>query len=70
MNKVILELYDTDGAQGAARGAGIGAGVFTSTSEAFEGLSLLESVEPNPNLFAQYEDVYQNWLQALEKIKN
>jgi xylulokinase len=39
MNKVILELYDTDGAQGAARGAGIGAGVFTSTSEAFEGLS-------------------------------
>jgi xylulokinase len=70
MNKVILELYDTDGAQGAARGAGIGAGVFTSTSEAFEGLSLLESVEPNPNLFDQYEDVYQNWLQALEKVKN
>jgi xylulokinase len=70
MNQVVLELYDTDGAQGAARGAGIGAGVFASTSEAFEGLSLLESVEPNSNFINQYEDVYQNWLQALEKIKN
>jgi xylulokinase len=70
MNQVVLELYDTDGAQGAARGAGIGAGVFASTSEAFEGLSLLESVEPNSNFINQYEDVYQNWFQALEKIKN
>jgi len=70
MNKVVLELYDTDGAQGAARGAGIGAGVFASTSEAFEGLSLLESVEPNSNFFNQYEDVYQNWLHALDKVKN
>ncbi len=69
MNQIVLELYDTDGAQGAARGAGIGAGVFASTSEAFEGLSLLESVEPNSNFINQYEDVYQNWLQALEKIK-
>jgi len=70
MNQIVLELYDTDGAQGAARGAGIGAGVFASTSEAFEGLSLLESVEPNSNFSNQYEDIYQNWLQALEKIKN
>lgn len=70
MNQVVLELYDTDGAQGAARGAGIGAGVFTSTTEAFEGLSLLESVEPNQFFFDQYEEVYQNWCQALEKLKN
>jgi xylulokinase len=70
MNKVVLELYDTDGAQGAARGAGIGAGVFASTSQAFEGLSLLESVEPNSKFFDQYEEVYQNWCQALEKVKN
>lgn len=70
MNKVVLELYDTDGAQGAARGAGIGAGVFASTAEAFDGLSLLESVEPNSNFFDQYEEVYQNWCQALEKVKN
>jgi xylulokinase len=69
MNQVSLELYDTDGAQGAARGAGIGAGVFSSNTEAFEGLSLLELIEPNPNFFAQYEEIYQNWCQALEKVK-
>ena len=70
MNQVELKLYDTDGAQGAARGAGIGAGVFANDSEAFHGLALLDTLEPNPNFFDAYEEVYQNWCQALEKVKN
>ncbi len=69
MNQVVLELYDTDGAQGAARGAGIGAGVFTSEGEAFHGLGLLDALEPNPNFFDQYEEVYQNWCKALDQLK-
>lgn len=70
MNKVSLELYDTDGAQGAARGAGIGAGIFASESEAFNGLGILEIIEPNQAFFAQYEDAYQNWNSKLTALMN
>jgi len=69
MNKIVLELYDTDGAQGAARGAGIGAGVFSSEAEAFEGLALLETVEPNDNFFDTYDEVYTLWNKRLEAIQ-
>ncbi|WP_026952650.1 xylulokinase [Algoriphagus mannitolivorans] len=68
MNRVNLELYDTDGAQGAARGAGIGAGVFQSESEAFQGLELLETLEPNQNFFEPYEEVYQHWESQLKAV--
>jgi len=69
MNKVVLELYDTDGAQGAARGAGIGAGVFANESEAFAGLELLETVEPNEHFYEPYEEVYSTWKNHLEAIQ-
>jgi len=56
--KVVFKLYDTDGAQGAARGAGIGAGDFASIRKHLEGLSFCWNlVEPNSNFFNQYEDV-------------
>jgi xylulokinase len=70
MNQVSLELYDTDGAQGAARGAGIGAGIFATDSEAFNGLSMLEIIEPNHAFFAQYEDAYQHWNSKLTDLNN
>lgn len=69
MNKVVLELYDTDGAQGAARGAGIGAGVFANEAEAFAGLALLETIEPNENFYEPYEEVYSLWKERLEAIQ-
>ena len=68
MNQVNLELYDTDGAQGAARGAGIGAGVFSSESEAFEGLELLETLEPNPIFSQPYLDAYSHWESKLNEV--
>lgn len=68
MNDVNLELYDTDGAQGAARGAGIGAGVFGSEAEAFEGLSLLETLEPNPAFKQPYHDAYASWESKLNEL--
>jgi xylulokinase len=70
MNNVVLELYDTDGAQGAARGAGIGAGIYATENEAFLGLELLETIEPNDNFLTVYEDVYQAWKNKLDSIKN
>ncbi|MEX2591359.1 MAG: FGGY family carbohydrate kinase [Anditalea sp.] len=68
MNQVNLELYDTDGAQGAARGAGIGAGLFPNTRDAFVGLEKVASLEPEPKLQEVYGEVYQRWNSYLEKL--
>ena len=62
-----LELYDTDGAKGAALGAGIGCGVYSSFEEAFSGLKMIKSEEPNSATSAQYSSAYASWLQHIEK---
>ena len=62
-----IELYNTDGAVGAARGAGIGSGFYKSPNEAFANLQKLEIVEPDTSKSAQYQDAYANWKQELEK---
>jgi xylulokinase len=56
-----IELYDTDGAAGAARGAGIGAGIYASTREAFGNLEKLAVIEPETNRSAEYEEAYEKW---------
>jgi xylulokinase len=61
-------LYTTDGAQGAARGAGVGAGIFKDFEEAFSGLKKLKIVEPDINLIDQYTDVYGEWKNKLEMM--
>jgi xylulokinase len=61
----VVELYNTDGAQGAARGAGIGSGVYNSFEEAFTGLKSIKTIEPSPPLFGAYEDAYEAWLKNL-----
>ncbi|MFD2719636.1 xylulokinase [Hymenobacter monticola] len=60
-----LELYDTDAAQGAARAAGLGAGIYASEAEAFAGLRLLSATEPTPALREQYQAAYADWLTLL-----
>lgn len=69
MNNVTLELYDTDGAQGAARGAGIGSGIYLNAKEAFAGLEKMASFEPDPSLVSAYNEVYQSWLTALARVQ-
>ncbi len=69
MNNVTLELYDTDGAQGAARGAGIGSGIYSNAKEAFAGLEKIASFEPDPRLVSAYNEVYQSWLKALGRVQ-
>ena len=63
-----IELYNTDGAEGAARGAALGAGYFKSSSEAFNGLKILNSIQPNRD--SQIKEYYNNWKQTLLKILN
>jgi len=62
-----IELYNTDGSIGAARGAGIGSGYYASEKEAFASLKKLETVTPDTSKKAQYEDAYQNWKRQLDK---
>jgi len=62
---VPVELYENDGSAGAALGAGIGAGIFSSPAEAFSKIKPLQLVEPT--LTDQYEPVYQDWLTLLNK---
>jgi xylulokinase len=66
-----LEMYNTDGASGAARGAGVGAGIYRSFEEAFTSLTCEEVVEPDPGLTGTYSDLYDSWkttlLRRLEK---
>ena len=56
-----VELFDTDGATGAARGAGIGCGIFSSPAEAFRNLRVLENITPDPERQKIYQDLYQTW---------
>ncbi len=68
MNQISLELYNTDGAQGAARGAGIGAGIYSAPAEAFQGLEKRAAYDPEPALTEAYGEVYGRWVEALEKV--
>ncbi|MCV9927715.1 FGGY family carbohydrate kinase [Flavobacterium sp. LS1R49] len=56
-----LELYNTSGAEGAARGAAFGYGFYSSLDEAFQGLKCIERVEPDKMLTEQYQEIYQEW---------
>ncbi len=59
---VAIELYETDGSLGAARGAGIGAGIYTSFEEAFESLQKRKVIEPGEG---DYAAAYAAWKQHL-----
>ncbi len=66
-----VELYNTDGSQGAARGAGLGAGVYKAANEAFVGLEPIKAIEPNGKIKSEYDHVYQNWENVLnEQLMN
>ncbi|QRR02555.1 xylulokinase [Dyadobacter sandarakinus] len=62
-----VELYNTDGAQGAARAAGFGLGYYKNRKEAFEGLSALKTIEPDPVLQESTREAYREWKLVLEK---
>lgn len=60
-----IELYDTDGSVGAAKGAGIGAGIYKDNNEAFATLDKLQVIEPDEHLRPQYLDAYSKWKEVL-----
>jgi xylulokinase len=62
-----IELYDTDGSVGAAKGAGIGAGIYKDNKEAFATLDKLGVIEPDMVNREAYAEAYAKWKQVLAK---
>lgn len=63
-----INLYNTDGSIGAARGAGIGSGYYISAKEAFEGLKAVGVTQPDKSKISDYEEAYSNWIKYLKEI--
>jgi xylulokinase len=63
-----VELFETDGAQGAARAAGVGAGLFKTMGEAFQGLRACARYDPDPKTVPQYRAAYERWRDALARM--
>ena len=61
----IIELYDTDGSVGAAKGAGLGAGIYKNTQEAFSSLERLSVITPENQ--DEYREAYEKWKSYLNK---
>ena len=62
-----IELYETDGSVGAAKGAGIGAGIYKDHDEAFSTLKKLAVIEPDEKNRDAYLNAYAEWKAELEK---
>lgn len=64
----VIELYNTDGAAGAARAAGYGAGFYKSFAECFKGMEVIRKIEPEKESVQQTGDAYQNWKHELSSL--
>lgn len=60
-----LEMYDTNGADGAARGAAWGLGYYADAHEAFASLRCLLRMEPDSGKQPLYAQAYAQWKAAL-----
>jgi xylulokinase len=70
VTKTTVQLYNTDGSQGAARGAGIGAGIYKGEQDAFVGLEPVKTIEPDKKLASTYQEAYNRWEDVLkQKLK-
>ena len=61
-----LEVYDTDGSQGAARAAGIGGDIYADYPDAFMGLDRMQQLVPKPKKQQRYQEAYHRWVAVLE----
>jgi xylulokinase len=66
LTNTCLELYDTDGAQGAARAAGLGAGLYRDAVEALGSRPPLRVIEPEPSASPPYREAYERWRSVLD----
>lgn len=63
-----IELYETDGSVGAAKGAGMGCGLYKDHDEAFSTLRKLAVIEPDEKNRAAYLQAYAVWKERLQAL--
>ena len=63
----VIELYATDGSVGAAKGAAVGAGIYSSPQEAFSTLKKIEVIEPDGLKANRYIEAYERWYSYLNR---
>ena len=63
-----IELSETDGSVGAAKGAGIGCGIYNDNNEAFASLKKLAVIEPDQAHLQEYLDAYAQWKERLASV--
>ncbi len=63
-----IKLYETDGSVGAAKGAGMGCGIYKDHNEAFATLKQLAVIEPDSKNRAAYLDAYAQWKDVLHNV--
>ena len=61
-----VELYDTDGATGAARAAGLGSGIYSNFSDCYLGMKKIKTIEPSTDKTSRYGGVYEQWKSGLD----
>lgn len=62
-----IKLFETDGSVGAAKGAGIGAGIYKDNNEAFATLKKIKEIEPSGDM-AAYLEAYSRWKDRVGEI--
>ncbi len=63
-----IELCKTDGAVGAAKGAGIGAGIYHDSDEAFKTLKRIDIIKPDLLNRQAYLEAYERWTSCLSNF--
>ena len=63
-----IDLYETDGGVGAAKGAGIGAGIYKDSNEAFSTLKHISIIAPDETNKDAYLNAYNVWMSRLSKV--
>jgi len=64
---VPVEMYENDGGAGAAIGAGIGTGIYSSPKEAFTNFKPIKRIDPSADVKI-YDELYKNWKEQLTKF--
>jgi xylulokinase len=64
---VELEVFNVDGAQGAARGAGVGLGHYKNMDEAFQNVQIVQRYAPLHAANDEVKSAYSRWKEVLRK---
>lgn len=62
-----IDLLETDGSMGAAKGAGMGCGIYKDHDEAFASLKRVATIEPDVAHQGEYLEAYARWKECLQK---